>query len=113
MYGQPLQRSAPPGTAAPSVQRRRFQVSESSAGTAAPAARDATDEAALKVPMLEAEVLSLREKLAEVQAKREHLRREIDDLRRERDHWRNLAKSAAAEKEATRTWFCGRASPSK
>ena len=113
MYGQPFQRSAPPGTASPSVQRRRFQVSESSAETAAPAARGATDEAPLKVPMLEAEVLSLREKLAEAQAKREHLRREIDDLRRERDHWRNLAKSTGPEKEAARTWFCGRASSSK
>jgi FtsZ-binding cell division protein ZapB len=87
-------------------------VSEGSAGTA-PAARDATDEAALKVPMLEAEVSSLREKLAEVQAKREHLRREIDDLRRERDHWQNLAKSTGPDRVGTRTWFCGRALPGK
>lgn len=76
-------------------------------------AKNATDEAALKVPMLEAEIRSLRQELAEVQAKREHLRREMDDLRRDRDHWQNLAKSAAAEKEATRTWFCGRVSPAK
>ncbi len=74
---------------------------------------DATEEGALKLSMLEAEIVSLREKLAEVQAKREHLRQELDDLRRERDHWRNLAKSAGPETAATRTWFCGRVSPSR
>jgi regulator of replication initiation timing len=74
---------------------------------------DATDEAALKVPTLMAEILGLRQRLAEVQANREDLRQEMDDLRRDRDHWQKLAKFAEAEKEATRTWFCGRVSPRK
>ncbi|MGC2784688.1 MAG: hypothetical protein WA397_12830 [Roseiarcus sp.] len=76
-------------------------------------ANDATDEAALKVPSLKAEILGLRQRLAEVQANREGLRQEIDDLRRDRDHWQNRAKSAEAGKEGVRTWFCGRVSPSK
>ena len=74
---------------------------------------DATVEAALNVPTLKAEILDLRQRLAKVQANCEDLRREMDDLRRDRDHWQSLAKSAEAEKEARRTWFCGRASPSK
>jgi cell division protein FtsB len=74
-------------------------------------ANEAADEAALKVPILEAEILGLRQRLAKLQANREDLRREIDDLRRDRDHWQNLAKSAEAERARTRTWFCGRASP--
>jgi FtsZ-binding cell division protein ZapB len=76
-------------------------------------ASDATDEAALKVPTLQAEILGLRQRLAEVQANREDLRQEMDDLRRDRDHWQKLAKSAEPEKERARTWFCGRVSPSK
>jgi uncharacterized coiled-coil DUF342 family protein len=73
-------------------------------------ANNATDEAGVKAPMLEAEIVRLRQELAEVRAKREHLRREIDDLRRDRDHWRDLAKSTAPERVETRTWFCGRVS---
>ena len=74
--------------------------------------RDARDELTLKLPMLEAEVLRLRQNLAEVTANRDELRKEMDDLRRDRDHWRKLAeqgepKLAAA---AQKTWFCGRAS---
>jgi FtsZ-binding cell division protein ZapB len=76
-------------------------------------ASDATEEAALKVPILEAEIAGLRQRLAEVQMHRENLRQEMDDLRRDRDHWQKLAKSAEAEKERARTWFCGRVSPSK
>jgi len=76
-------------------------------------AAEATDEAAWNVRTLEAEVVRLREKFAQVQAKREEMRQEMDNLRRDRDHWRNLAKLAGAEKETTRTWFCGRALPGK
>ena len=73
--------------------------------------RDARDELTLNLPMLEAEVLELRQNLAEVKANRDALRKETDDLRRDRDHWRKLAergepKPAAAQK----AWFCGRAS---
>lgn len=110
MYGRPLRRSAPPGSTAASIRLGREQLSESPGGTMKPA-NDAIDEAALKVSVLKAEILGLRQRLAEVQANREALRREMDDLRRDRDHWRNLAKSAEASKEATRTWFCGRVSP--
>ena len=109
MYARPFRRSAPPGSTA-SIRLGREQVSESPGGTMKPA-NDATDEAALKVPILKAEILGLRQRLAEVHANREDLRREMDDLRRDRDHWQNRAKSAKAEKEATRTWFCGRAKP--
>jgi FtsZ-binding cell division protein ZapB len=76
-------------------------------------ANETTDEAALKVPILKAEILGLRQRLAEVHANREDLRQKMDDLRRDRDHWQNRAKSAEAEKEGARTWFCGRVSPSK
>jgi hypothetical protein len=62
--------------------------------------------------MLEAEALGLRQRLAEVTANRDELRKEMDDLRRDRDRWQKLAepgepKSAGA---AQKTWFCGRAS---
>ncbi len=62
--------------------------------------------------MLEAEVLGLRQNLAEARADRDALRREIDDLRRDRDHWRKLAEPAKPKLEAAgqKTWFCGRAS---
>jgi septal ring factor EnvC (AmiA/AmiB activator) len=80
-----------------------------------PGIRDATvestrDELTLKLPMLEAEVLGLRQNLAEVKANRDALRKEMDDLRRDRDHWRKLAEPGEAEKAGTRAWFCGRAS---
>ena len=110
MFGRSFRRSAPPGSTPAFIPPRSEQVSESPGGTMKPA-NDATDEAAVKVPILVAEILALRQRLAELQANREDLRREMDDLRRDRDHWRSLAKSAGAEKEATRTWFCGRASP--
>jgi septal ring factor EnvC (AmiA/AmiB activator) len=108
MHGRPLRRSAPPGSPPAFIRRRSEQVSESPGGTTKPA-NVATEEAALKVPILEAEIKGLRQRLAEVQANREALRREMDDLRRDCDHWRNLAKSAEAERARTRTWFCGRA----
>ncbi len=111
MSGRLLRRS-PPGSTPASVRQRREQLSESPGGTMKPA-NDATDEAALKVPVLKAEIVGLRQRLAEVQANREALRREMDDLRRDRDHWQNRAKSAEAEKAGTRAWFCGRVSPSK
>ena len=112
MYGRQLRRSAPPGSTPASIGQRREQVSENPGGTMK-SANDATDEAALKAPTLKAEILGLRQRLAEVQVNRENLRQEMDDLRRDRDHWQNRAKSAESEKEATRTWFCGRASPRK
>jgi hypothetical protein len=74
--------------------------------------RDAADELALKLPILEAEVLGLRQLLAEVRADRDKLWRETDDLRRDRDHWQKLAEQAepTLSGAARRTWFCGRAS---
>ena len=74
--------------------------------------RDARDELTLKIPMLEAEVLGLRQSLADVTENRDELRQEMDDLRRDRDHWRKLAEQGEAEKAGSgqRTWFCGRAS---
>ena len=71
------------------------------------------DKLTLTLPMLEAEVLGLRQNLAEVTANRDALRKEIDDLRRDRDHWRKLAEPSDPKLEGARrkTWFCGRASP--
>ena len=73
-------------------------------------ATDAADESASKVSILEAEVLGLRQLLAELRAKSEDVRRETDDLRRDRDHSQNVAKSSGVEKVETLAWFCGRAS---
>jgi hypothetical protein len=82
-----------------------------------PGTRDATvestrDELTLKLPMLEAEVLGLRQNLAEVEANRDAWRKEMDDLRRDRDHWRKLAGPGEPKSAGTgqKTWFCGRAS---
>jgi hypothetical protein len=87
----------------------------------APGIRDATLESrsdgsgehTLQLATLEAEVLRLRQNLAEVTASRAVLRKEMDDLRRDRDHWRKLAEPAKPKLEGTgqKTWFCGRASP--
>src|ERR1700722_19927489 len=94
-----------------------MQASIRSRPGSVPGIRDATaettsDEHTLQLSMLEAEVLGLRQNLAEVKANRDELRKEVDDLRRDRDHWRKLAeqgepKLAAA---AQKTWFCRRAS---
>ena len=74
--------------------------------------KDARDELTLKLPMLEAEALGLGQRLAEVTADRDELRKEVDDLRRERDHWRKLAGRNGPKPSdlGPKTWFCGRAS---
>ena len=69
-----------------------------------------TDELALKLPLLEAEILGLRQLLAEVRANRDELRQEIDDLRHDRDHSQKLTEQAGPEGVGRRAWFCGRAS---
>ena len=73
---------------------------------------DGRDELAFKLSMLEAEVLGLRQSLAEVTANRDALRKEMDDLRRDRDHWRKLAEPGEPKLEGAgrKAWFCGRAS---
>jgi hypothetical protein len=75
-------------------------------------ASDGSIEHTLTLSTLEAEVLGLRQNLAEVTASRAELRKEMDDLRRDRDHWRKLAEPAKPKLEGTgqKTWFCGRAS---
>jgi hypothetical protein len=70
------------------------------------------DELALKLPLLEAEILGLRQLLAEVRANRDELRQEIDDLRHDRDRSQRLAELAGPEGAGRRAWFCGRASSS-
>ena len=109
MYARAVRRSEPPELAPASVQRRWTDVS-GNGGATMNSAGNAADELA-QVPILEAEIKGLRRLLAEVQANRDSLRRQIDDLRRDRDHWQALAKSAEREKAAPRTWFCGRVSP--
>jgi chromosome segregation ATPase len=73
---------------------------------------DSRDEHTLKLSKLEAEVLGLRQNLAEVKANRDELRKEADDLRRDRDHWRKLSERGEPKLEGAgpKTWFCGRAS---
>jgi hypothetical protein len=73
---------------------------------------DATNESALRLPILEAEVVGLRQLLAEMKTNRDRLRQEMDDLRRDRDHWQKLAEHAGATLSGAgrRAWFCGRAS---
>jgi FtsZ-binding cell division protein ZapB len=110
MHGLPHRRSARPGATPAPNQRRWSPVSRNRDVKTSPA-KDAAETLALKLPILEAEILSQRQLLADVQANREELRREMDDLRRDRDHWQQLAKSAEHEKAGPRTWFCGRASP--
>jgi hypothetical protein len=75
-------------------------------------ASDGSDEAAFKLSMLEAEVLGLRQNLAEMKANRDELRKEMDYLRRDRDHWRKLAEPGEPKPKGAgqKTWFCGRAS---
>ena len=65
---------------------------------------------ALKLPLLEAEILGLRQLLVEVSANRDELRQEIDDLRHDRDHSQKLTEQAGPEGVGRRAWFCGRAS---
>jgi uncharacterized coiled-coil DUF342 family protein len=79
---------------------------------AAESTRDARDELTLTLPTLEAEVLKLRQTLAEVTANCDELRQEMDDLRRDRDHWRKLAEHSGPKPSdaGPKTWFCGRAS---
>jgi hypothetical protein len=94
-----------------------MQASIRSRPGSVPGIRDATaettsDEHTLQLSMLEAEVLGLRQNLAEVKANRDELRKEVDDLRRDRDHWRKLAEPGEPKREGpgAKTWFCGRAS---
>jgi FtsZ-binding cell division protein ZapB len=110
MNGLSHRRSARPGLAPTALQRRWSNVARNRDVKVNPAKDEAAD-LALKIPILEAEILGLRHLLAEMKANREDLRKETDDLRRDRDHWQNLAKAAEQKKAGPRTWFCGRASP--
>ena len=101
------QRSARSGSTPAPIRTRLSNVPENR-DSAMKSAGDAADELALKLPILEAEVLGLRQLLVEVSANRDQLRQEMDDLRRDRDHWQKLAEQAGPVGE--RAWFCGRAS---
>jgi uncharacterized coiled-coil DUF342 family protein len=81
-------------------------------GDAVESTSDGGDEHTLKLSMLEAQVLGLRQNLAEVKANRDELRKEIDDLRRDCDNWRKLAQPSEPKLQGAgqKTWFCGRAS---
>jgi FtsZ-binding cell division protein ZapB len=110
MNGLSHRRSARPGSTPAPLQRRWSNVAGNRDAKMNPAKDEAAD-LALKIPILEAETLGLRQLLAEMKANREDLRQEMDDLRRDRDHWQNLARSAEHNKAGPRTWFCGRVSP--
>ena len=102
------QRSAPTTPMQASIRSRPGNVAGIRDATTEPT----RDEPTLKIQMLEAEVLGLRQNLAEVKANRDVLRKEMDDLRRDRDHWRKLAEPAEPklERPEQKTWFCGRVS---
>jgi hypothetical protein len=110
MNGLQRRRSARPGLTPSSVRRRWSNVAGNRDVKPKPAPGPAAD-LAIKLPILEAEIVGLRQLLAEMKANREDLRQEMDDLRRDRDHWQDLAKSAQHDKAGPRTWFCGRVSP--
>jgi hypothetical protein len=107
IYNLRRQRSAPSAT----------QGSIRGIPSSIPGIRDAKvestrDELTLRLPLLEAEVLGLRQNLAEVKANRDALREEMNDLRRDRDDWRKRAAPSEPKLEGAgqKTWFCGRAS---
>jgi hypothetical protein len=111
MYSLRQRRAAHSGSMQTPIRRRGDDVpegrdvkTERTAGTA--------DESARKLPILEAEILGLRQLLAEVRANRNELRQEIDDLRHDRDRWQTLAEQAGPDGVGRRAWFCGRASSS-
>ena len=113
MYSLRQRRSARSAPVPAPIWSRPSRVPENLGG-AMKSTRDATDELALKLPILEAEVLGLRQLLAEVKANRDDLRQKMDDLRRDRDHWQKLTEQAGPTLSGAagrRTWFCGRASP--
>ena len=82
IYNLRQQRSARTATQA-SIRSRPITVPGIRDATAE-STRDARDEPALKLPMLEAEVVQLRQSLADATANRDELRQEMDDLRRDR-----------------------------
>ena len=84
MYSLRQRRAADSGSMRTPIGRHGDNVPEGrDVKTKPPAAM--TDELALKLPLLEAEILGLRQLLAEVRANRDELRQEIDDLRNDRD----------------------------
>ena len=90
MNGLTHRRSGRPGATPAPSQRRWSNVAGNRDAKMNPAKAAAAD-LALKIPTLEAEILGLRQLLADVRVNREELRREMDDLRRDRDgsNWRN------------------------
>jgi uncharacterized coiled-coil DUF342 family protein len=112
MHSLRQQRSARPSPAQAAARSRADEFAENR-GAATKSAGDRRGEWASERPILEAEVLGLRQLLAEVRANRDELRREMDGLRRDRDHWQKLAEQAgppAPSGAGRRAWFCGRAS---
>ena len=81
-----------------------------SGGAAGASARDVTDELALKLTILEAELRGLRQVLAEVKAHPDEPRPEMDELRPDR----RLAERTGPTQTRVnrRAWFCGRAAAS-
>src|ERR1700722_11856923 len=89
MYSLRQRRAAHSGSMRTPIRRRGNNVPEGRDFKTKPTAGTA-DELALKLPILEAEILGLRQLLAEVRANHDELRQEIDDLRHDRDHSQKL-----------------------
>ncbi len=109
MHGRPQRRSTRFGLT-PAPLRRRPSNDSGNRDVKMKPAKNTAEVSAHKLPILEAEMLGLRQLLAEVKANRDDLRQETDDLRRDRDHWQKLAEQAGHEGMGRRAWFCGRAS---
>lgn len=111
MYSLRQRRSARSAPAQATLRNRASDIPERGGGMKS--TKHPTDELALKLPALEAEVLGLRQLLAEVKANRDDLRQKMDDLRRDRDHWQKLVEQPGPTPPGAgrRAWFCGRASP--
>jgi hypothetical protein len=111
IYGLRQRRSARSGRTQAPIRSGPSNLPENRGG-AGRLTREGSDELALKLPILEAEVVGLRQLLTEVKANRERLRQEMDDLRRDRDHWQKLAERGGPTLSGAgpRVWFCGRAS---
>ena len=93
MYSLRQRRSARSAPAQAPARSRPGNVAENRVG-ATKSTGDRREELAREPPMLDAEVLTLHQLLAEVKANRDELRQERDGLRRDRDHWQKLAEQA-------------------
>ena len=69
-----------------------------------PAQRIGTDETAIRLAALDAEIKGLRELLAEVKANRDELRANRDEVRADRDDWKGRAERLLTDQRPPSVW---------